>query len=341
MSTDVVIGSYLEPELVDKIMRADGTLRVHFRPDLLPVPQFRCDHRGQRRELSERQISEWRDLIEVADVFFDFDWLEPSLMPERCPKLKWVQATSAGIRTFMHDHGLDSAPFVTTTAAGVHADPLVEFALAGALYFMKDLPRLESARRMRQWRIEPTRTLAGTRALVVGLGAIGRAVAEQFSRLGVHVTGLGRDGRDYDMRGLDVVIERSALIDTLTSTDILILACPLTSETEGMIGALQLRAMPRGSIVINVARGGVIDESALIDALSDHHLGGACLDVFSEEPLASSSALWSVDNVILSPHSASIVERENELLVELFLDNFTRWRRGGELRNRFDPLVGY
>lgn len=345
----IVIGSYLEEEQVRRIASAEAAGRVIYEPELLPVPRYRCDHTGPRRDLSPADLDRWRGLGAQAEVYFDFDWLDPGQMPERSPKLRWIQATSAGIGGFMRRTGLDnaatgdpgSAGLAVTTAAGIHAVPLAEFALTGALYFVKGLPELRRRQREQHWERYTTRQLAGLRALVAGLGGIGRQVAATFAGLGVEVWGLGRTGRSYDVPALSRVIDRTGLDDALPRTDVLVLACPLTSETEGLIGARQLSLLPDDAIVVNISRGPVVDQAALTGALRDGRLGGACLDVFAGEPLPPGDPLWALDNVIVSPHSASTVATENAALTDLFLDNLARLAAGQPLRNRYDPVRGY
>jgi glyoxylate/hydroxypyruvate reductase A len=162
-----------------------------------------------------------------------------------------------------------------------------------------------------------------------------------FAGLGVEVWGLGRDGGSYEVAGLARLITRSQLDVALPEIDIVVLACPLTGETEGMMGARQIGLLRPDAIVVNISRGPVIDQSALTAALIAGRLAGACLDVFATEPLPPGDPLWALDNVIISPHSASTVATENAVLVDLFVDNLRRFRDGSQLRNRYDPLRGY
>jgi glyoxylate/hydroxypyruvate reductase len=155
------------------------------------------------------------------------------------------------------------------------------------------------------------------------------------------VWGLGRDNRSYDVDGLTKVITRHDLDAALPSVDIVVLAAPLTEETEGLMGRRQLGLLPPGGVLVNVARGQIVDEQALIDALRAGTLGGACLDVFATEPLPADSPLWEMDNVIVSPHSASTVATENEALTDLFIDNLARFADNRLLRNRYEPADGY
>jgi glyoxylate/hydroxypyruvate reductase A len=341
VSINIVIGSYLEPELVERIEASGDDIVVHNRPDLLPVPRYACDHSAPRRELTDAQLDEWRAIVASADIFFDFDWLDPSGMAERCTHLSWIQATSAGIGGLMQRTGLDQSDFLVTTAAGTHAIPLAEFVVTGALYFTKGIPHLNAWKAQHHWQRYTTRQLAGTRALVFGLGGIGREIIRQLSAHGVEVWGLGRTGRTYDIDGLTRVIDRSELDATLPSIDLLVLSSPLTSETEGIIGAAQVSLLKPDAIVVNISRGQLIDQVALTDALANGRIAGACLDVFVEEPLPEESPLWELDNVIISPHSASTVSTENRDLVSLFLENLDHWRRQEPMRNLYDAVRGY
>jgi len=339
----IVIGSYLEADLVARIEAAPSVARVAYEPDLLPVPRYRCDHNGRRRDLSEGDLARWRSIAATADVFFDFDWLDPAGMADLAKngRLRWVQATSAGIGAFMQRTGLDRSGLTATTAGGIHAIPLAEFAVMGALYFVKGVPDLRERQQGRHWERYTTRQLAGQRALVVGLGGVGRRVAASFAALGVEVWGLGRDGRSYEVDGVSRVITRQDLDETLSSIDVVVLACPLTEETEGLLGRRQLELLGERAVLVNIARGQVVDQQALTDQLQAGRLGGAVLDVFATEPLPPDSPLWAMDNVIVSPHSASTVSTENEALTDLFLDNLARFADGRLLRNRYEPADGY
>jgi phosphoglycerate dehydrogenase-like enzyme len=342
----IVIGSFLEADLVEQIKAAQPGVKVVYEPDLLPAPRYPCDHTGRPRDLSRADLDRWRTLAAEADVFFDFDWLDPAGMPDNSPRLRWVQATSAGIGALMRRTGLDRGlqqhgGLAVTTAAGIHAQPLAEFAVMGALHFVKDVPQLRQWQRERHWELYATRQLAGQRALVVGLGGIGRRVVALFDALGVEAWGMGRDGQDYDIPGLAGLVGRRDLDDALPGTEILVLACPLTEQTRGLIGSGQLARLPRTAVLVNVARGPVVDQAALTDALSDGRLAGACLDVFDTEPLPDDDPLWTLDNVIVSPHSASTVATENAALTDLFIDNLARFTEGRPLHNRYDPARGY
>jgi phosphoglycerate dehydrogenase-like enzyme len=337
----IAIGSYLEPDLVGRIQAAQPGARVIYEPDLLPVPRFPCDHHGPRRDLRPADLDRWRSLTSQADVFFDFDWLDPALMATSSPRLRWIQASSAGIGAFMQRTGLDAAGLAVTTAGGIHAVPLAEFAVMGALHFVKGVPQLRRWQQARHWELYTTRQLAGQRALVVGIGGMGRQVIASFAALGVEVIGLGRDGQGYQAPGLSRVITARDLDGELPGVGILVLCCPLTPQTRGLIGARQLALLPPDAVLVNIARGEVVDTSALIEALAAGRLAGACLDVVAPEPLPADSPLWDLDNVLISPHSASTVAGENARLTDLFIDNLDRFTTGRPLRNRYEAQRGY
>ena len=338
--TTVLISTYLEPEHVDRIA-AVPDVEVLYEPSLLPTPRYGNDHGGTKPDLSDDQTARWLALQARAEVAFDFDWRAPDQLIANAPALRWVQATSAGIGGFVQRYGLTDSDLLMTTAAGTHAAPLAEFALAGALHFVKDVPGLQRHQAEHHWQRHVSGQLAGRTATVVGLGSIGRRVAEVFDLLGMRVTGVGRPGRTYDVPAGVAVTTTEKLDDVLPRTEVLVLACPLTPETANLIDADRVNLLPAGAIVVNVARGQVIDETALTSALVSGQLRGAALDVFATEPLPSDSPLWDLPNVLVSPHSASTAAEENEVLTDLFLDNLHRYRAGQPLRNVYQRELGY
>jgi len=339
-SVRVLIASHLEPEHVARIAAVDPRIEVLHAPGLLPVPRYEADHHGPPRALSAAELERWRGLLAAAQVSFDFDWYAPSQMPANCPDLRWVQATSSGIGQFVQRTGLDRSEITFTTAGGVHAVPLAEFALTGVLYFVKELPLLAERQAARQWVRYTTRQLAGRRAMVVGLGHVGRKVADVFAAMGVEVWGVARD-RDLELASVTRMTDVDGMDALLPEVQAIVLCCPLTPQTQGLLDRRRLRLLPPGAIVVNIARGQVIDEPALIDALADGHLGGASLDVAAAEPLPPESPLWGMRNVLISPHSASTVDRENAALTDIFCDNLGRWLDDRPLRNVYSREKGY
>lgn len=339
--TAVLIASPLEPELVQRLASAVPEVEVLFEPDLLPVPRYPCEHGGTRPELDATQSQRWSDLLARADVSFDFDWRDPVAMATTAPRLRWVQATSAGIGGFVARTGLDRSSITFTTAAGTHAVPLAEFALAGVLDLVKGGPHLRAQQAAHRWERYATASVRGRRAVVVGLGSIGRETCRLLDAVGLDVVGVGRPGGTYDVPPSVHVVSTDALDEVLPAAEVVVLATPLTEATAGLLSRDRIAALPPGAVVVNVARGPVVDEAALVDHLASGHLGGAALDVFQVEPLPASSPLWDLPNVIVSPHSASTLVSENATLVGLFVDNLRRFLAGRPLRNTYDATKGY
>jgi glyoxylate/hydroxypyruvate reductase len=335
-----LVCSFLEKEQVARIAAHPG-VEVLYRPDLLPQPRFPCDHHGPTPALAAAERAGWAALLRQADICFDFDWEEPAAMPARAPGVRWVQASSSGIGQFMGRTGLAGWNVVVTTAAGIHAQPLAEWAVAGVLYFVKDVSDLQARQSAHRWERMAIGGLAGRRALVVGLGHVGRAVTAALGGLGVEVWGVGRGPDIGQLAGVSRTGSTADLTELLGSCDILVLACPLTPETFRLIGAAEIAALGADGILVNIARGAIVDEPALVDALRERAIRGAVLDVVESEPLAADSPLWGFGNVLISPHSASTLATENAALVDLFLRNLALFQAGEPLVNRYDPARGY
>jgi len=338
----IVIASPLEDDLVERLRAAvAGSARVIHEPALLPVARYAGDHGGARPELDQAARSRWLGLLAQAEVLLDFDWLAPAELPRNAPKLRWLQATSSGIGEFMARNGLAGSGFTVTTAAGIHARPLAEFVLFALLYFVKDAPGLADAKAARRWQRHTSGELNGKRILIVGLGEVGKQAAATCAALGVEVWGVSRTPRAAPPESVSRLVPRDGIRAALAEVDGLVLAAPHTAESHHLIGREELWQMPAGSILVNIARGQLVDEEALIDALRQNHLGGAALDVTATEPLPPGSPLWALRNVLISPHSASTVAAENERIVDLFLRNFRRFTSGEPLINVYEHARGY
>lgn len=327
--------------MVERIRNLDrDRLRVIHEPALVPRARFPSDHVGIRPDLDGPGIARWLGTLASADVLFDFDWYAPADMMTNAPRLRWIQASRSGIGEYLRALSLDRMPIVYTNAAGIHALPLAEFVVLGLLYLLKDVPRLRADQARRSWEAFATRRLAGSRVLLMGLGGLGRQVAHSLAALDVEVWG-SRRSRRLAPDGVARLIPPGEFRTALGLVDALVIACPYTPETHHLIGAEEFAALRPGAFVVNIARGAIIDEPALVDALASCHLGGAALDVFEEEPLPAASPLWAMPNVLVSPHRASVVEEENELIVELFCDNLQRFLDGRPLRNVYHRDRGY
>jgi glyoxylate/hydroxypyruvate reductase len=338
----LLVASPLEDDQVARIRAfAPGRIEVLHEPDLLATPRYVADHTGRPRDLTDEQNELWAAHLKRASILFDFDRSDPANLPARAPGLRWVQATSSGIGEFLRRHGLDRSGIVFTTAAGVHARPLAEFALLGLLHFFRDVPGLDAMKQARRWERYTVEGLDGKRVLVVGLGAVGRETARQCASFGMEVWGTRRSLAGERPGGVTRLVEPARLREKLPEVDALVLACPLTEETRGLIGRAEIEALKPGAVLVNVARGGVINEEAMIRALADGRIRGAALDVFAVEPLPQDSPLWTLPNVLVSPHSASTVAAENGRIVDIFLDNLDRFLGGRPLRNLYGRDRGY
>ena len=337
----LLIASFLEPDQVQRIRDAHPDLRVIDRPDLLAPPRYPGDHSGGPFTRTTEQETEWRSLLAQADILFDFDRTHKDDLPAVAPRVRWIQSTSSGIGPFVQRLGYAQRMPHTliTRASGVHAQPLAEFCLMVMLMHTRRHDLMAAQQAERRWERFAGSDLQGRTLVVVGLGGVGAEVARMSAALGLKVVGVGRtpDGARYGDLPLERYVPVASLDSVLPQADFLVLIVPHTPATEGLIGAERLAALPRGAVLINIGRGDLVDEEALVEALRSGHLGGAGLDVFREEPLSETSPLWTLPNVLVSPHSASTSHRENERITDLFLDNLARFRAGEPLRNVLTP----
>ncbi len=337
MACPVLFTSYLEPEYVGQIA-AVPSVRVIFYPALLPQPRYRCDHIGAPLRRSSDDERRWREYLAEAEVLFDFDHTNLSSLKDLIPRVRWIQATSTGIGQLLVRTGLIHAPITFTTARGIHARPLADFAVMAMLWFAKGGPRMAGDQAAHRWERYCGRDLSGATVGLVGLGTIGREVATRCRAMGMRVMATKRTegGGGAGADPVHALVALSDLHTLLKEADFLVLAVPQTPQTEGLIGRREIDVMKRGAVVINIARGAIVDEPAMIAALQEGRLGGAALDVFAKEPLPADSPLWDIPNVLVSPHSASTIDSENAQLADLFCENLRRYLRGEPLLNVFD-----
>jgi phosphoglycerate dehydrogenase-like enzyme len=320
----VLIASPLEPELIDRIQAVDPRLDVVYRDDLLAPPRYAGDHHP-RIERSPEQAAEWAALLAEAEVLFDVDGRSMSNFEARVPRLRWIQSSSSGIGAWVRTLGIVDSPIVVTNAAGIHSVPLAEFVVFAMLYFARSWPRMVAEQRAHHWERCAIETLEGRTLGIVGLGTVGRAVARLAKPFGMRILGVRRSpgasapGED----GVAAVYGPDGLDDLLRESDYLALVVPHTSETAGMLGPAEIASIKRGAVLINIARGTVIDEPSMIEALRSGHLRGAALDVVAREPLSADSPLWDLPNVLITPHSMNTGTDENERLTTLFCTNRT------------------
>lgn len=336
----ILIASYLEPEHVERIRAVDPRVEVIYELSLLRKPRYAADHNGVAVARSADDEARWRSLLARADILFDFDYTNDADLPELAPKVRWIQASSAGIGQFVtrrryHERMKGT---IFTTASGVHAVPLAEFCALAMLGHSRGLFRMHDLQSRRHWERFAGTDLVGRTVVIFGHGAIGREVGRLAHGFGMKVIGVKRSVANEDPAAhhADELHPSSAFRSLLPRAEFLVLVAPHTSETERVLGREEIALLPRGAFLINIGRGALVDEAALIDALREGQLSGAALDVFEKEPLPEGSPLWTMPNVLVSPHSASTSDRENGRLVDLFCENLRRFLRGEALRNVLD-----
>ncbi|MFP5020759.1 D-2-hydroxyacid dehydrogenase [Pseudonocardia phyllosphaerae] len=314
---------------------------------LLPRMRWPADFSGDPdRRRTPQQQQAFEELLDSADALYGIPDLDPGALARTVranPRLRWVHTMAAGGGAQVAAAGLDAAELdrvVFTTSAGVHGGPLAEFALFGVLAGAKHLPRLLDQQRRREWsgrwamdRVE------GSTVLVLGLGGIGRVVAARLAALGVTVIGTSRSGAGTP--DTTRVVSPDQLAEVAGSVDAVVNTLPGTTATVGLLGSEVLGALRPGATVVNVGRGSVVDEAALLAALDSGRVGFAALDVFAVEPLPEHSPLWHHERVLVSPHTAALDPGEERRIAELFAGNATRLLDGDDLLNRVDTVEFY
>ncbi|WP_328538609.1 D-2-hydroxyacid dehydrogenase [Streptomyces sp. NBC_00344] len=302
--------------------------------DAQPLPRLgRLTGKVRVLHADERTIG---DRLPQADVLLVWDFLSDAVRrswPGDGPRPRWVHTASAGVDHLMCPE-LAASDTVVTNARGIFDQPIAEYVAGLVLAFAKDLPGTLELQRQRRWRHRETGRLAGTRAVVVGSGPIGRAIGSTLSSLGVDTALVGRTARG-DVHGPD------ELNQLLGRADWVICAAPLTGTTRGMFDARAFAAMRPSAHFINVGRGALVVEDDLSDALGKRRLAGAALDVFEEEPLPPDSPLWDVPGLIISPHMSGDTIGWRDDLGEQFLELYDIWANGNPLPNVVDKKRGY
>ena len=241
---------------------------------------------------------------------------------EKFTSLRYIQLTSAGFdrvpMDYVKQHGIE-----IHNARGVYSIPMAEFAVSGVLQLYKQSGYFHENQKAHKWeKHRGLLELFGKNICIVGCGSVGTECAKRFKAFGCSVTGV--DIKPYQNRVYDTMLPLDSLDNVLTNADVTILTLPLTEETRHFINADRFAAMKRGAVLVNIARGAIIDTNALITALNTH-LGGAILDVFEEEPLDEHSPLWDMENVILTPHNSFVGDGNHERLFNLILKNLNKY----------------
>lgn len=318
------------------------------------------------RAVSPRLVVEQRtchDAEEVREALYEdievlYAFHVPYDLLSKAPKLQWLQLHSAGADQLMGQPILKSDVLITTTS-GIHATPIAEYAFASMLAWSRRVPTMLYYQNRGEWPkgrwgLFVGQELRGATLGVVGYGSIGREVGRLGKCFGMRVVAAKRSAGEVRDTGhrvpgtgdpegqvLDGIYPPERLGEMMAGCDYVVISLPLTPETEGLIGEEELRAMRPNAYLVNVSRGGIVDEPVLIRALQEGWIAGAGLDVFQEEPLPSDSSLYDLDNVILSPHVAGFSPRYDERATDLFAENLRRYLAGEELLNLVDKEAGY
>lgn len=283
-------------------------------------------------------------LLPGADILLCWHSITPAVAAswpkDPGPAPGWVHVAAAGVDSLLFPALVENPDVVLTNSRGVYDRAIAEYVLGLILALAKDFPGSWEHQRRREWRPRDSERIGGRKALVWGTGPIGRAVARMLRAVGMRVCGAGRTARADDP-DFGTVHEGVGLRTALADADYVILAAPLTPATRCMVDASVLGAMKPGARLVNVGRGGLVDEEALVKHLADGRLAGAALDVFAQEPLPAASPLWDMPGVIVSPHTAGEVTGWRVELADLFLENLTRRAEGRPLRNVVDKEKGY
>ena len=292
--------------------------------------------------LHARDDAEGDRMIRRADVLFA-SHVHPQQLAA-AERLRWIHSPTAGIGNMLYPE-MVASPVVMTNSRGLSAEVIAEHVLALTLAFCRQLPLALRRQAERRWAQDEVgalnRRIAGARVLIVGLGAIGRAAAVRLSALGAHVDGIRRQATGERVEGVAATYPPGELRQHLPGADVVVLTAPQTEETRDLIGAEELALMKRDAVLVNVSRGGLVDETALAAALRAGALRGAALDVFRGEPLGPESPLWDVPNLIITPHSAGFREDHWAAAADLFAENLRRFERAAPLLNIVDKYAGY
>jgi D-2-hydroxyacid dehydrogenase (NADP+) len=305
--------------------------------DTLAATDIPAERYQVTRSLGKKDFEDKIGDVDVAIVWH----FAPELL-RKAKRLKWVHFAMAGVDDALHP-ALVESPVLVTSSVSVHAQPVAEHAFAMILAFARGLVIASANQHERRWArrevVYSIHELHDMTLGVVGLGHIGRAVAGLGKAFGMHVLGVSRHGADDE--NVDEVYAADGLPKVLTRADFVVLCVPLTAETRGIIGVDEFRLMKESAYLINVARGPLVREDMLIEALRHRWIAGAGLDVFETEPLPPDHPLYNLDNVIISPHVAGVTPYYWERMAKLFVDNFQKFLAGEEPSTKVDKERGY
>jgi D-2-hydroxyacid dehydrogenase (NADP+) len=311
-------------------------------------PWFAERLRGEFPEVEVAQLNSYENIeqhIAAIEILFGISLLPEQFLAAR--KLRWIHSQAAAVHQLMFPE-LVNSDVIITNARDVHGPVVAEQVIAMMFALAKRIPAAVRFQQKHVWGQDAmssgrsrTRELAGATVGLVGLGSIGRKVAKHASALGMRVIAVREHPEKEKPQYVDEVLPKSKLQELLAQSDYVVLSAPVTAETTGMIGAKQLAAIKPDAFLLNVGRGPLIDEAALVEVLRQRKIGGAALDVFDQEPLPSDSALWELEDLLITPHTAGISEKMWERHYVLFSENLRRYLSGQPLLGLVDKRIGY
>jgi phosphoglycerate dehydrogenase-like enzyme len=286
-----------------------------------------------------------RTHLPAADVAFT-PFVDRDLFPS-LTRLRWVQSPAVGVGSLLFPDMLAS-PVVLTSARGIRARAIAEHVIGATIALARQFPavlRFQVAHQWGQDSLEGKSTsimgIHGRRMGIVGLGSIGMEIARLAAALGMRVSGIRRNPSAAAPDGVDKVFAPERLGDLLATSDVVVLAAPSTTATRGLVGRREVAAMKRGAFLVNISRGQLVEDDAIVEGLRSGQIGGAALDVFTHEPLDAASPYWDLPNVIVTPHTSGAMQDYWTPLVALFSENLRRFERGDSLLNVVDKASGY
>jgi len=335
---NVLVARWLEESYRRQIAAVDPRIRVFYAAE-----QVAAETKRPRGPIDlapdEGAHVELDSLLREAEVIYGLRF--PDNILERAPRLKWVQTSSAGVDTLVGTK-LWQSDVILTTTSGIHVIPMREHVFGMMLMFVRHAPIYFVNKQRKVWKQDLSDQLCGKTLGVVGLGRIGEGIARIAKAFDMRVVATRRSATEHGTSPVaDVIYPSDKLLEMLGESDFVVVTVALTEKTRRLIGERELRAMKPTAYIINIARGSVIDEAALTKALKEKWIAGAGLDVFEKEPLPEASELWTLPNVIITPHVAGLMPDYNARAMEVFCENLRRYLAGQPLINVIDRTRGY
>jgi phosphoglycerate dehydrogenase-like enzyme len=335
---NVLIAWWLEEGYRQQIAAVDSCIQVSYAAEQIAA-ETKISRRIFDKVPEEKSDVDLDSLLREAEVIYGLRFPENIL--ERAPHLKWVQTLSAGVDRLLGTR-LWQSDVILTNVSGIHAIPMREHVLGVMLMLMRRAPIYFANKQNKVWKRHVPDQLYGKTLGVVGLGRIGEMIARAAKAFDMRVVATRRSATKGETSPVaDVIYPSDKLVEMLAESDFVVVSVALTDKTRKLIGEKELRAMKPTAYMINIARGSVIDEAALTRALKEGWIAGAGLDVFEKEPLPQDSELWTLPNVIITPHAAGLMPDYDARATEVFCENLRRYLAGKPLMNVIDRARGY